>query len=302
MPLNHADVLRLFFWLFPVPSCSLCARGIWEPAQKASVVHLLVSLPRLTAVDLAVTPEVCTTNGTYHSPDWDGCASLPAGLASVRGLSTLFLDTGIGLPPDWLQLSQLRALTLHNHHLRVVAPIEHPPTWLTQLQLYTVGEVAPALASLTSLQSLQLKSWYDDQTCHLPASLTALTALTSLELHGYKLSTVPAPVPDMTSLRSISLLPPPAELPEGRYLERLQELRWSGVGDLPPSLALATHLERLIVGLPHYRDGTAVVSLVAALPALRAVTLLSWSMTCPFHDFERKLRALRPDVVIALQY
>jgi hypothetical protein len=194
----------------------------------------------------------------------------------------------------------------------VVAPIEHPPTWLTQLQLYTVGDVTPALASLTSLQSLQLKSWYDDQTCHLPASLTALEAVTSLELHGYKLSTMPAPVPDMTSLRSISLLPPPAELPEGRYLERLQELRWSGTQtlsaflssrtrDLPPSLALATHLERLIVSLPHYRDSTAVVSLVAALPALRAVTLL-WSMTGPFHDFERKLRALRPDVVIALQY
>ncbi|KAI3423959.1 hypothetical protein D9Q98_009793 [Chlorella vulgaris] len=245
---------------------SLCVRGICEPPMSASVVKLLVRLPQHVAVDLTMTRET-------HS--------------------------------DWLQLSRLRALTLHDGHLERVAPIEHAGTWLTQLQLHmSSGDVAPALASLTSLQSLRLESC-GDMSCSLPASLTALTALTFLELRQFSLPTVPAPVPDMTSLRTLVMEPSPVQMPAGRYLEGLQELRgcgymYSRTPDLPPSLALATCLRRLELNVPDNNNMSSNASLLAALPALRAVTLMLALLSCSKHssDLKQKLQALRPDIYV----
>lgn len=184
--------------------------------------------------------------------------------------------------------------------------IEHPFTSLTQLQLHmSSGDVAPALASLTSLQSLRLESRVRPSACGLPASLTALTALTFLELRQFSLPTVPAPVPDMTSLRTLVMEPSPVQMPAGRYLEGLQELRgcgymYSRTPDLPPSLALATCLRRLELNVPDNNNMSSNASLLAALPALRAVTLMLALLSCSKHssDLKQKLQALRPDIYV----
>jgi hypothetical protein len=272
--------------------------------MSASVVKLLVRLPQHVAVDLTMTRETHSgIDGEYEH--WEESTELLAGLAAVPGLTELCLGVGIDLPPDWLQLSRLRALTLHDGHLERVAPIEHAGTWLTQLQLHmSSGDVAPALASLTSLQSLRLESC-GDMSCSLPASLTALTALTFLELREFSLPTVPAPVPDMTSLRTLVMEPSPVQMPAGRYLEGLQELRgcgymYSRTPDLPPSLALATCLRRLELNVPDNNNMSSNASLLAALPALRAVTLMLALLSCSKHssDLKQKLQALRPDIYV----
>ncbi|KAI3423958.1 hypothetical protein D9Q98_009792 [Chlorella vulgaris] len=283
---------------------SLCARGVANVEQAASVVELLVSLPQHVAVDLTVTRAI-DINREYDEY-WEDFVQLPAGLFAIPSFTELCLGTGIELPPDWLQLSRLRALTLHDDSLERIASIEHPFPSLTQLQLHmSSGNVAPDLTIFTSLQSLRLESC-GDRSCSLPASLPALTALTCLELLGFKLPTVPAPVPDMTSLRTLSFMPSPDQLPAGRYLEGLQELHWtrfmsqsSDARHLPPSLALATCLERLEVSEPHHNSSN--VSLLAALPALRAVTLVSCSNTVT--ELKHKLQELRPDLAVThLQY
>ncbi|KAL4855734.1 hypothetical protein ACK3TF_003814 [Chlorella vulgaris] len=281
---------------------SLCARGVGNAEQAASVVNLLVSLPQHVAIDLTVTRAINARYAIrYTETYWNVFVQLPAGLATVRGLTTLLLDAGIGLSPDWLQLSSLNALTLHNGHLERIAPMKNPGTSLTQLQLHmSSGDVAPALASLTSLQLLRLESG-GDTSCSLPASLTALTGLTCLALRGFNLPTVPAPVPDMTSLCKLVMEPAPDQLPAGRYLDGLQELygyryMYSHPADLPPSLAMATRLERLELSVPDNNNMSSIASLLAALPALRAVTLLS--LRDHYTGFKSHLRALRPDLAV----
>jgi hypothetical protein len=282
--------------------CSLCARDVANAEQAAGVVKLLVSLPQHVVVDLMVTRAV-SIDREYDYEGWEEF-QLPSGLAALPSLNSLLLGTGIELPPDWLQLSRLRALTLHNDDLERLTLIEHPFTSLTQLQLHmSSGDVAPDLTIFTSLQSLRLESRVRPSACGLPASLTALTALTCLEVLGFDLPTLPASVQDMTSLRTLAVMPSPNQLPAGRYLERLLELRWTGsltqysvARDLPPSLALATCLERLEVSVLDFRCSASGALLLAKLPALRAVTV--HSMSDHYTGFKSNLRALRPDLRI----
>lgn len=206
--------------LTALQSLRLCQqRGYaWDPAQAAEVS----SLTRLTELL------------------WLGGGAFPAGLCSLPALERLEIQSAIGLPDAFSQLSRLTCI--HVHHMSSTYPnpymvggtIPPPMRALTSLEELTVGDGLQQLPPgpyLEGLRVLRVRHAQPQELTRVPPALAAATSLRVLHL----------PLARQLDARCVQLL---AALPRLEHLHPL--FAFSNGGRVPAWVTKLRQLRRTL--------------------------------------------------------
>jgi hypothetical protein len=160
-----------------------------------------------------------------------GLRALPAGLATLTGLTELYLQSNAfdAVPDVVRQMPRLKNLSLHHNAVRAL------PVWIGALQdlemLYLddcgLGELPEELWTLKNLKSLALSG--NPKLTQLPEAIAQLHALEELRMHGCGLTGLPQNIGKLSRLRALWIADNRIRsLPESLYAMPLETLSLIG--------------------------------------------------------------------------
>ncbi|MBE9103954.1 leucine-rich repeat domain-containing protein [Nostoc cf. edaphicum LEGE 07299] len=199
----------------------------------------------LQIIEQAVTDKV-----TELELSGKGLTILPPEIVQLTNLRSLDLSSNqlSSLPPEIVQLTNLRTLDLSSNQLSSLPPEIVQLTNLRTLDLSSnqLSSLPPEIVQLTNLQTFDLSY---NQLSSLPPEIVQLTNLQTLKLSGNQLSSLPLEIVQLNNLETLNLSGNqlsslPLEIVQLTNLQILN-LSYNQLSILPPEIVQLTNLQTL---------------------------------------------------------